>query len=110
MTTRETIFTNNKPWKGWYLVKCWRNINALFQNKVVAGKNCKYVLNAILKGRKMIGNWLDCKMFLIMNILGRNYLHILDVVTTVKNFILVITDKIDNLSDLLVINQNQIGI
>ena len=79
MTTRETIFTNNKPWKGWYLVKCWRNINALFQNKVVVGKNCKYVLNAILKGRKMIGNWLDCKMFLIMNILGRNYLHILDV-------------------------------
>ena len=47
-----------------------------------------------------------------MNILGRNYLHILDVFkcTTVKNFILVITDKIDNLSDLLVINQNQIGI
>ena len=47
-----------------------------------------------------------------MNILGRNYLHILDVFksSTVKNFILVITDKIDNLSDLLVINQNQIGI
>ena len=48
-----------------------------------------------------------------MNILGRNYLHNLDVFksdSTVKNFILVITDKIDNLSDLLVINQNQIGI
>ena len=48
-----------------------------------------------------------------MNILGRNYLHILDVFKSVFvaiNFILVITDKIDNLSDLLVINQNQIGI
>ena len=48
-----------------------------------------------------------------MNILGRNYLHILDVfkcISVAINFILVITDKIDNLSDLLVINQNQIGI
>ena len=52
-----------------------------------------------------------------MNILGRNHLLILDVfksvfvaISMVKNFTLVITDKIDNLSDLLVINQNQIGI
>ena len=48
-----------------------------------------------------------------MNILGRNYLHNLDVFKldfVAINFILVITDKIDNLSDLLVIHQNQIGI
>ena len=39
----------------------------------------------------------------MMNILGRNYLQILDNLISV-------TDKIYNLLDLFVINQNQIGI